>query len=445
MIAASDRAKSIGGAGQVGEQPNSRYGRVLLFLMFVVLFLDAIPGFGIGIIRGLSAQNLYLYLLSLFIVARAVANPNGMRFVDLDIHIPFLSAMLYASLTLVVSGMFDPTYNEMRGIVAFKNRLLDLYLLFIVSRYFVSSYEDFLWLIRSIVVILFVFAFVTLLEFLGVVDIGIIGTFKGRIEGPFGDANQFGATLAFMLPVAIATMPARSTFIRGLWRLGVLTMILLLLGTGSRGAYVGVIAGSIISAVYLRDHLDMRTVGKIAAAGLAVLIVLGLGLAFFKAELVTQIMEKSTTGDIETASSGRWAIWSAALGVMLEAPYSFLVGYGWNTFETSGIWKSAHSEYVNWYFETGLIGLGIFVVLMLLIIRRTRVSLAGIAGPARRPIIGFAVGMIILAIDIAFVQVYNSWSIIWVVIGLTAGLQATAPARAEQRTAESAARVQPAN
>ena len=189
----------------------------------------------------------------------------------------------------------------------------------------------------------------------------------------------------------------------------------------------------------------MRTVGKIAAAGLAVLVVLGLGLAFFKAELVTQIMEKSTTGDIETASSGRWAIWSAALGVMLEAPYSFLVGYGWNTFETSGIWKSAHSEYVNWYFETGLIGLGIFVVLMLLIIRRTRVSLAGIAGPARRPIIGFAVGMIILAIDIAFVQVYNSWSIIWVVIGLTAGLQATAPARAEQRTAESAARVQPAN
>jgi O-antigen ligase len=406
-------------------EKRSRAGRIFLSLMFITLLVDSIPGMGLGIAPGLSAKNLYLYILCLFIGARAVMDPYGLRFADLNVHIPFLIIIGYAFMTLAISSVFDPTYDTLRGITTLKNKQVDLYLLMFIFAYLVSHRDDFLWLIRTVVVVMFISSFVTIIDFLNIPDLGIVGTHKGRIEGPIGSANQYGTLLAFMLPISIATVPKDRLLARWLWRLGILISAVLLIGTGSRGAYVAIVAGSVAGAFFLRDYLDFRVVARVAIASILTAVLLIAAFLVFNPDFLLNLFEKTATGDLETASSGRWAIWGAAFGVMLEAPYSFVVGYGWNTFDSSGIWKSAHSEYVNRYFETGIVGLVAFVFLLWTIIVTARKNLRRADGMTRKLLLAFVFAMFMLSVNVVFVMPYTAWSIIWIIIGLMLGLQAT--------------------
>lgn len=406
---------------------NSRAGRIFLVIMFITLMLDALPDFRVGIGPGLSAKNLYLYSLCILIGARAVMNPYGLRFVDLHVHIPFLAAILYAFLTLAISSVYDPMYDTMRGLASLKNKMIDLYLLMFIFRFLVSSRDDFIWLIKAVVVMMFVSAFLTLIDFVNMPDLGIVGTYKGRIEGPIGGANQYGSLLAFLLPISIGTMPRKPGFARWFWRIGILITVILLIGTGSRGAYVGMIAGSAAAVVYMRDYVDLRTVARMTISALGMATVLIIAYLMLNPDFLVNLVEKSTTGDLETASSGRWAIWGAALGVMLEVPYTFLVGYGWNSFESSGIWKSAHSVYFNHFFEVGIIGLAIFIILIRNIVQRSRACLKRADDEASILTKSFVISMFVLAIDIIFVTPSAAWSVMWILIGLMLGLQSTLP------------------
>lgn len=413
-------------------QKRSRAGRTFLFLMFITLLVDSVPGMGLGIAPGLSAKNLYLYMLCLFIGARAVMDPYGLRFADLNVHIPFLVIIGYAFITLAISSVFDPTYNTLRGITTLKNKQVDLYLLMFIFAYLVSHRDDFVWLIRAVVVVIFISSFVTIIDFLNIPDLGLVGTHKGRIEGPIGSANQYGTLLAFMLPISIATMPEHRPIARWLWRLGILTSAVLLIGTGSRGAYVAIVAGSVAGAIFLRDYLDFRVVARVAIGSILTAILLVIAFLVFNPAFLLNLFEKTATGDLETASSGRWAIWGAAFGVMLEAPYSFVVGYGWNTFDNSGIWKSAHSEYVNRYFETGIVGLVAFIFLLWTIIVTARKNLRRAEGITRKLLLAFVFAMFMLSVNVVFVMPYTAWSIIWIIIGLMLGLQATVGAQSPE-------------
>ena len=425
MMGSVQSSKSLGGLAPGAIRKESRAGRIILILMFLTLIIDAMPGRGLGIAPGLSAKNLYLYLICFYIGARAVMNPYGLRFSDLNIHVPFLIIIGYAFLTLAISSIFDPTYSTFQAIKTLKNRELDLYLLMFIFAYLLSYRQDFLRLIRVFMAVMFISSFITLIDFLNIPDLGIVGTYRGRIEGPIGAANQYGTLLAFLLPLSIATMPDRRPVARLLWRLGILTFAILLIGTGSRGAFVAIISGSMAAVFYLREYMDLRVVARVAIAGLLTVIVLISAFLVFNPEFLQSLFDKTATGDLESASSGRWAIWGAAFGVMLEAPYSFLVGYGWNTFDTSGIWKSAHSEYVNRYFELGVIGLSAFIYLLWSIIQNARRSLRSAGTDTARLIVSFVFAMFILAINVIFVMPYTAWSFIWLIIGLMMGIQRT--------------------
>ena len=131
--------------GQKTRKTHSKAPRILLYLMFVVLMIDLMPGLGLGFGLGLSAKNLFLYLLLILIAIRIALQPSGLRLVDLDIHIPYLVLMAYAALTWAISTIFDPTYNSTRGAISFKNQLVDLYLFFFVFRY------GYLWVYNSLI------------------------------------------------------------------------------------------------------------------------------------------------------------------------------------------------------------------------------------------------------------------------------------------------------
>lgn len=400
--------------------------KLLLIVLFIVLLTDMTPGLRVGIMPGLSGKNLLLYIVVFTILVRVATHSNGLRFSDLDVHAPFILMILYAMFTLVIASMLSPAFDMMRGLITLKNQMADLFLFLFAFRYGLESRQDFLSMLRFVIVTMLIMSIVTLVDFLNIPDLGLIGTYNGRIEGPVGAANQYGALLVFLLPITIA---AASPDLRGwkkwFWWFGILVTGVLLVATGSRGAVVALVLGSAIGAFVLRRYIDMRQVGKIAAAVLGFFLVVAVIFTIINPEFLLERFDKTTSANIYVASSGRLEIWTASILVMLEWPWSFLVGYGWNSFDSSGIWKAAHNEYVDRLYELGVIGLSLFLWLLYQITTRARRRLATADPELRKIFIGYVFSMSTVVVSIFFAALPGPWTIIWVITALIMGLQAT--------------------
>ena len=274
---------------QIPDSRNSTFMRLVLLSMLLVLLVDLVPGMGLGVMRGLSAKNLYLYAIVIVIAARAVVKPEGVVFSDLDVHAPFLLLIVYAILTIALVGIVDPTYRITSGLITLKNQVVDLYLFMFIFRYGLDSRTDVLRVMRVMVVVMFFISFFSLLDFLNIPDLGIVGTHRGRIEGPFGAANQYGALLAFLLPVSMGLQPQNaSRSVRFFWRVGLLLTVVLLIASGSRGAYLSVVVGSFLSVIYLRRHLDMAKVVRFSLLATGALILLLVAFAVFNYDFLVE-------------------------------------------------------------------------------------------------------------------------------------------------------------
>ena len=415
--------------------------KALLIILMTVLLIDMAAGLGVSIGYGLSGKNILLYVLLIIISLRAATDSRGLHFSDLDVHARFLSLIIYAMVTIFIASIFSPTYDSFLGIKTLKNQLLDLYLFMFVYCYGVDRRVDYVDILRFIVITVMILSFITLIDFLNIPDLGLIGTHKGRIEGPFGSANQYGALLAFLLPLTLTTMrPEIRKWKKSLWLLGVLIMGALLLATGSRGAFVSTVVGSGIGVFLLRRFLDMRQVAKFAAVAFGFFVVFVIIFLIFNADLIMDRLEKTTSGNIYVASAGRLEIWTTAILIMLEWPLSFLVGNGWNSFGASGIWKSAHNEYVDRFYELGVIGLALFASLLYTVTIRVRRRIAEADDESRRILIGYVFSMSIVVVNIFFSGLPDTWVVIWIISGLIMGIQKTLmpeemPVRVKNKTA----------
>jgi O-antigen ligase len=406
--------------------------------MFLVLFMDTTLGLRLGLGMGLSVKNLYLYALCMLLLIDVAMKPGDLRLTDLDVQAPFLVLLAYAALTWFVKSTFDPVYPPMRSLVAMKNQLVDLYLFFILFRFGPRTEADFMWLLRAIVGVLAASSILTLVDFLDMPNLGIIGTHDGRVEGPIGAANQYGALLVFLLPVMISLFPRPGQRGRTFWLTTVLASFILLVATGSRGAYVASIAGAVIGTLYLRKYVSPRMVLRGLVLGLVAAVVAVAFIMYTSDEVIYQVTTKTTQVDPSRVSSGRLDIWTAAFRVMLEWPLSYVVGYGWNSYESSGIWKAAHSVYFDAWYELGAIGLLTLLWLYGRVISRTRARIEGAAPEAARVMIGYLYGFFGLLVAMVFVQIPEPATIVWMITGLVVGLQSFSTDTAEAPASEDA-------
>ena len=400
--------------------------KALLIGLFVVLLTDMTPLLRIGIMPGLSGKNLLLYIVVFTILVRIATDSRGLRFSDLDVHAPFILMIVYAMFTIVIASMLSPAFDMLRGLVTLKNQMVDLFLFMFAFRYGLEHREDFLSMLRFVIVTMLLVSIVTLIDFLNIPDLGITGTYKGRIEGPIGAANQYGALLVFLLPISIAAIsPALRGWKKWLWWFGIFVMGVLLVATGSRGALAALVSGSAIGAFILRRYIDMRQAARVAVVAFGFFLVVIVIYTIFNPEFLLERFNKTTSANIYVASSGRLEIWTASILVMLEWPWSFLVGYGWNSFESSGIWKAAHNEYVDRLYELGVIGLSLYIWLLYQITTRARRRLRTADPELRRIFIGYVFSMSTVVVSIFFAALPGPWTIFWVITGLVMGLQAT--------------------
>ena len=204
-----------------------------------------------------------------------------------------------------------------------------------------------------------------------------LGSFSNDIFSTLGNPNHLGGYLAMILPVVVVLGFSTK---RWWWRAaaGVLAVIVLveLVRTSARGAWVAVIASFIVLAAMLAPEIKRRPVAAIgSAAGVLVIVVLGLaadGKRFLSHSLSTLFQSGGNT-----SVQQRYEIWTAAVHIAAHHP---LTGIGPDAFALvypqyqSAAWvaglgpnylvNGAHDIFMNVLADQGFIGLLLFLALL---------------------------------------------------------------------------------
>ena len=394
--------------------------RYLLMLLYVLSAAEATFELELGIGLGLSTTNLLLYALIFTILARAALTTTDIQIPLLGVHVAFGVLAAYAALSWSLNSLFDPTYSSFKGLMTLKNEIVDNFLFFLVFFFGANNYED------AKKIFLFALHLVAIMTALTIVDastpinLGIMGQdVDGRVSGPIGSSNQYGAFMAFFVPIFAAMAMGSKGVARIVWWLVFLCGFALLIATGSRGTYVAMVAAIVIGAKFIAPFFDRRAIRRVGLQMAAVLLLITVSVALTNIELVERRLEQSTSTNIDELSSGRSAIWRATILVQAEEPYSFLYGKGWNSHGDSGIWKSAHNTYLLFLYELGIIGVIMFLVVLLSIVLQIRVLLMRTEGKERILMSGVAFGFFGVIVAIMFLDLYSPWFYIWSFLGMS--------------------------
>jgi O-antigen ligase len=312
-----------------------------------------------------------------------------------------------------------PGYKLMTAVTQFKGLPFDFMAMFFVFFYGLQTRRD-VGLVLACSLGMAVFAnLVSGLDALGIVPMPTIeeGETSDRVQGVMSEHNQYGAFIAFFIPLLVASVAASKGWRRMFWLAGTLLSFALLLMTVSRGAFAGLILGGVIGAlIYRRFVLSPKVVGWLAGGGIIGLLVI-IGVLFgtnFGSTLVERLVGSSQT-DMWQVSSGRTELWADAVGQMMRTPITLITGFGWASYFVlpSALPLAPHNTYLWYWFELGLVGVLAFIT-VLVSLGRTAVRAAFQSPEADRPwFIGFTIALLALSISLFFVEIYTPWPFIW--------------------------------
>ncbi len=403
--------------------------RTILLALFALLFTADTLGISLMLVRGLSAKNIVLYLFLFVLVLEAILDTKPTKIDLLDLHLPFVAWIVYALLTWVFftrANILELEYQTMglefsaiNSLMQIKSLLIDRYAFLLAFLYGVVTIDDSRWVMKRIIWLIIAGNVLTLIDAFNVPDLGIIHQRDdSRVSGPLGESNQYAAFALLFLP----TMAILGIISRGAERVGyvigvVVTFTVILLTT-SRGAMVGLTLGLLAGLFFLRHHLGTATMMKVIA-GLTVAVGVAVAIASigFSDLLLERFVNKTTSSDLTTMTSGRSDNWSLLIEALLREPVTLVFGYGWGM-ATKLSDVSAHNTYLEVFFDLGIIGVIIFSSLLWGVIRVTRRAIDRASGDSQAELGAFLVGFLSLCFAIFFVNLFNPWLYIWAFCGL---------------------------
>ena len=204
-----------------------------------------------------------------------------------------------------------------------------------------------------------------------------LGSFSNDIFSTLGNPNHLGGYLAMILPVVVVLGFNTK---RWWWRAaaGVLAVAVLveLLRTSARGAWVAAIAAFIVMGAMLAPEIRRRPVLAIGSATTVVAIAV-LGLAVEGKRFLSHSLSTLFQSGGNTSVQQRYDIWSAAVHIAAHHPFT---GIGPDTFALvypqyqSAAWvaglgpnylvNGAHDIFMNILADQGFIGLLLFLAVL---------------------------------------------------------------------------------
>ena len=398
----------------------------LLVVFFLTLTLDELLDIGLLIVPGLSAKNAFLYVMLLAILCSKVIDRSRSGFQFPAIHLIFILLIADASLSIFymhfVSGD-TAGYGLFGHIATMKGSLVDLYLMFLVFFYGLESRKAAVNFAKFFLVVISMMSLITLMDVLGLPDLGLMTYRDMRLEGPLGAANAYGNFLAFFIPIlALAATGLGTRLLRLVYLLGAAVSFALLIQTGSRGGFAAMLVGVVLAAWWLWGSYDVRKVFTgVAVTTVAAVTIVTVVLATSEdvVDVVQQRIERSVEGSLDEISAGRLYIWAQGLGYQMAQPWTLIVGVGWWTFWDK-VGLAPHNHYLNYLFSLGIIGLGLFLSLLYWILATAKrtFSAANASSEERLLIGGFVVGWFALVIAMMTVVIFKPWMFVWPFTGI---------------------------
>jgi hypothetical protein len=367
---------------------------------------------------GLSAKNLVIYLLAVFIGLRMVIGRSslvaagGMQSAWIVLIAYAIFSWLIAALVIDYQG-----YSLISSGIRIKTGLVDFFIFFLVFLFGVQSAEEGVKVIKWILLGAIFANVATMLDSTGILNLGYQERISsGRVQGSVGEANSYAAFIILFLPGMVAAAVGSRGLSRLAWLGGAVISGMTMLMTASRGGLVGLFLSLVIGAWMYRHLVSYsRVVGW--ALGSLVVIVLFLSLSEYGGLLSERVLGQTTAIDATEASSGRTEIWLNMFTTMLQHPITFITGYGWDVYWSFAFRFSPHNHYFSLWFNLGLVGLicGSYV-LFSAINRARRASL--VADPRlRRFFIAFVFGVTAVCGALFFVELYSPWMYFWMYTG----------------------------
>lgn len=394
----------------------------LLLLLLVITMGSLLFDLELSLGPGLSVKNACLYLIVLSIAIEGAVRRN-IEFKLWQVFLPFILLISYATLSwFMVAFIIDrPGYSSLRSFIGLKSQLYDQFLILAAFFYGLRSSDDAIWLGKRVLVMVILTNVITFIDVMNLPDLGLITIREdGRVNGPVGESNQYGAYLAFFLPAIAGMMFATKGRQRLFFFFGAIISFLALITTVSRGAFVALSVGGLAGYMIFRRFIPGRTVA-LAVVGMGALLILGIVAAYLAGfgDLIWDRVVVQSSGGGQEVSSGRGVIWMQSLLRMADEPVSLLTGFGWDTYRI--LMKhgfAPHNTYLGYFFELGFMGLALLFAVILAVVLVTRAAIGWSVEPVRSQLIGFTFGLLSLAVAIIFVELHAAWLFIWAYVGV---------------------------
>lgn len=390
---------------------------ILAIAALFLLTTDAL-NLELSLAPGLSAKNLIIYMVAVLVALRMVVSRQSIMVAG-QMQGAFLVMILYAVITLLVGTMVIdyPRYELMYGAITLKSGLVDHFIFFLVFLFGVRDPDDAIKVIKWLLLGALFANVLTILDAMGIVNIGFKIRNDGRTTGAIGESNQYAAFLVLMLPAAVAAAVASRRFMRFFWVGAALVSGYCLAMTASRGGFVGLALALAVGA-YLYRHLISYNRVAGWALGAVVLLVIFVALSPYGGLLAERMIGQSGAIDMTEVSSGRSEIWLKALEVMFQYPITFLTGFGWDTYNSMPFNYSPHNHYLGLYFNLGVVGLFCGAYLLFSAIGRAKKASEFAQPPYRGQLIAFVIGGVGVAAAVFFVDLHKPWFYFWMYAGL---------------------------
>lgn len=410
-----------------------------LLTLVAAQILFALP---LSVAPGLSAENALMYLVAGALVFK-MGVQQRFRFELRDLHVCFAILLVYAAISIATAALVVqyPGYKVLKAIFAYKARLVDQFVFFVVFFYGVQESRSALNVLKVMLAMTALSNLGALLDAWGLIQAaGLVERGDGRAQGIMGESNQSAAFIACFLPGLVAFALQSSGVRRLLWIGGVTVSVVAMFISASRGGVLALILATAWAALHFRRYVSARSIIATVALGAVILAVsLPLIVSKYGWLLVNRFVSDSTSSDLAGASSGRIEIWSTALAVMERSPLSFITGFGWDVYDAMPFRFATHNHYLALWFDLGLVGLVGGTALLVLVARAALKAVPAAVNPYRSVLIAFVTGTVALAIAIFFVNLYTPWLWFWAYAGVVMRIVANQRAHTQEQTRETVA------
>ncbi len=188
-----------------------------------------------------------------------------------------------------------------------------------------------------------------------------------RITGPFTQSTTFGRYLMFLLIFGVAIFRYLSGRLRAAMVVLLGLSFVFLLLTNTRSAILGVAIGLIVVTILQRSVRMLVALCLTAVLGLAFLPAVG--------DRFAQLADARAVGGAPTGNTLAWRLgyWSEIVPLANRNPVTG-IGPNMTQFQTDEA-KKPHNDFLRAYVETGLLGLGAYLLMLFAFLHTARTAL----------------------------------------------------------------------